>query len=424
MIRVPWKEAGGALVRRPCRGWPVALRAAHCYVRAMHRSLSPVPAIVFLLVAGVFAGAQLAKIAPLVAWYRDDQGHSLVFIGWLISTIGLFVALAALPVSLAIDRVGQFRVMAGGSLLLALGAVGVAFLDAPLLLLAMRVVEAVGYLVLVIVIPAILNGVSPPALKAPVLAIWGGFVPVGFALADFMAAGIAPVFGPRVFLFAVALGFALSAALACLFLSRLAGPFLAPVRGEAAPGLADSLSRPVVLTACAFGAFVIVSLAFFSFLPVAAERGLLALSPGLVALTVPTGNALAGVAMRGRGLRAAVTLGMTGFVLGGLAAWPAFQSSDPLAVTVAAVVLAVSGGITGSALFASVPFIVPAGGSASVVIGLICQAGGLATVLGPPLAGMVIETGGWAGYAVLLAAASFAGLALLAPLVRRGLRPA
>lgn len=385
----------------------------------MRRNPSPVPAIVLLLVAGVFAGAQLAKIAPLAAWYRDGQGHSLVFIGWLISTIGLFVALAALPVSLAVDRLGQFRVLAGGSALLALGALGLAALDGPAMLLAARTVEAVGYLVLVIVIPAILNGVSPASIKAPVLAAWGGFVPVGFALADFMAGAIAPAAGPRAFLLAIAIGFAVSAGVACLLLSRLHAPFLAPARAGAAPGLGDNLARPVVLTASAFGAFVIVSLAFFSFLPVASERGLLLLSPGVVALTVPAGNALASIAMRGRGLRAATTLGMAGFAASGMAAWPAFQSGDPAAVTIAAVVLAVSGGVTGSTLFASVPFIVPAAGSASVAIGLICQAGGIATVVGPPLAGLVIESTGWTGYAALLIGASLVGLALLAPLLVR-----
>ena len=47
-------------------------------------------AIVMLLLAGVFAGTQLGKIAPLVEWYRGELGFSLVLIGWLTSMIAIF----------------------------------------------------------------------------------------------------------------------------------------------------------------------------------------------------------------------------------------------------------------------------------------------------------------------------------------------
>ena len=44
-------------------------------------------AIVFLLAAGILAGTQLGKIAPLVGWYRSDAGFSLVMVGWLAALI-------------------------------------------------------------------------------------------------------------------------------------------------------------------------------------------------------------------------------------------------------------------------------------------------------------------------------------------------
>ncbi len=61
--------------------------------------------------------------------------------------------------------------------------------------------------------------------------------------------------------------------------------------------------------------------------------------------------------------------------------------------------------MTASALFASIPFIVRRGGSASVAIGLVAQAGGIGTLFGPPLAGYVIETYGFAGFGWFLAVA-------------------
>lgn len=187
----------------------------------MTRTASPIPAIALLLLAGVLAGTQLGKIAPLIPWYRDELGLSLVFIGWLTSAIGIFVALGALPTSLAVDRVGQFRIFAGGALVLTISGFGLALFDDPAFILLARVIEAAGYLVLVIVIPAILNTVSPSHLKAPVLAIWGGFVPVGFAVADFMALGMVPELGPRAYLFVSAALFGLLALGATLLLLRL-----------------------------------------------------------------------------------------------------------------------------------------------------------------------------------------------------------
>ena len=73
-----------------------------------------------------------------------------------------------------------------------------------------------------------------------------------------------------------------------------------------------------------------------------------------------------------------------------------------------------------SALFASVPFIVPAAGSVSVAIGIIAQAGGITTVVAPPVAGYVIERFGFTGLGWFLALAALLGPLLLAPLLRRG----
>ncbi|MEP0698266.1 MAG: hypothetical protein ABJC65_14215, partial [Nitratireductor sp.] len=77
-----------------------------------------------------------------------------------------------------------------------------------------------------------------------------------------------------------------------------------------------------------------------------------------------------------------------------------------------------------AAIFASVPFIVPPGGSAAIVIGLIAQSGGLGTLAGAPLAGYVIGRFGWSGFGWALAAFSLLGFICMAPLLARRRRPA
>jgi MFS family permease len=152
---------------------------------------------------------------------------------------------------------------------------------------------------------------------------------------------------------------------------------------------------------------------------IAGGASAVALSAGTIALLVPLGNLLTGWLVRGRDARFAAWLAAIGFAATAAAALPAFAGTSAWSATLAAVVLAISGGVTASALFASIPLILPKGGSAAIAIGLVCQAGGIGTVFGPPIAGQVIESYGWPGFGWFLALASAAGIVSLIPLRAR-----
>lgn len=378
-------------------------------------------AIAALLVAGVFAGAQLGKIAPLVGWYRDEIGFSLVLIGWLTSAIGIFVALLALPAGWAVGVLGARPSFVWSSVVLVAGGVALASFDAPGLILAGRLVEGAGYLALVIAIPAILTTISPPAWRGAALALWGGFVPVGFAAADFLAAALVDPVGPALYLLANVAIYAVFAAISVLLLRRVGD--VVPDRIPAADGdgrraISGSLSVAVVAAALAFGVYVVLSVGFFAFMPAfVADRGDLLVSAGVIALSVPAGNVLASLFMRRGTALVAAWLAAAGFAVAAIAAVPAFAAAGAATTTVAGLVFAIAGGVTASALFAAVPYIVPKGGSVAVAIGLVAQTGGLGTVFGPPLAGHVIERHGWDGYAWFLAAVAVAGVVFVAPLL-------
>lgn len=383
----------------------------------MRSSTRLVAAIALVIVAGIFTGAQLGKLAPLVDWYRDDLGLSLVTIGWLTAVLGLFIALAAMPAGFAIDRFGLGATLRAGAVALGLGALALAAVEQPVLMMAARLVEALGYLALCIALPAILNVITPAAWRGPVLAVWSGFVPLGFALSDLLAGAVLPEGSPRLFLLLIALGFVLAALVLIRVLPAL--PPSAPATGQGK--LRRSLSLPVILVTLSFGMIVVQSVATFAFLPafVAGDGAHYLWSAGAIVLTVPLGNILAGALVRGRGLPLMSRLGVACFALSSLAALPAFTGTGPASATAAAIVLVVAGAIVASIQFASIPHIVPAGGSAAIVIGLICQAGGIGTLVGPPAAGWAIENFGWQGYAWFLAAAGVAGIAFMLPLALR-----
>ncbi len=383
-------------------------------------SVRRIAALVMLLLAGILAGAQLAKIAPLVDWYQREAGYSLVTIGWLTSTLGLFVALAALPAAFAIDRVGMYASFVGASAALAIGGVMLAAFEAPAAVLSGRLVEALGYLVIVIATPALLAALAPDRLKAPVLAVWGGFVPLGYAFADFSAAALLPVVAPQAYLLIVALCFAASAAAAAVLALGLKPAGGDATADRAVATIGSTFTVPVGAVAAAFGAYVVLSLGFFSFLPSFAGdgTGAILLSAGFVALLVPFGNVLAGILVEGRGPRFIAWLTVAGFLASAASAVPFFSSPDPVVATAAAVVFAIAGGVVASALFASIPSVVPVGGSVAVGIGLVAQTGGLGTLVGPPLAGYVISEFAWPGFGWFLAIVSLLGIVCLVPMLR------
>ncbi|MBS3650184.1 MFS transporter [Pseudaminobacter sp. 19-2017] len=362
--------------------------------------------IVALLAAGILAGTQLGKIAPLVGWYQQEIGFSLVLTGWFTAMIGIFVALAALPAGWAIERVGTRRSFVIASLVLMVGGVALAFLRSPAAILAARLMEGLGYLVLVITIPALLNSIPAPKWRAPALAVWGGFVPLGYAVGDYLARAADAPSAPGRYLLAAILLFGLFAALATLLLARVPDGSEAPANGTGAfGGFAATMTLPVVIVALAFGLYVILSIGFFTFLPAFVERSAssIALAAGAISLTVPLGNLLAGLLVRG-GARNALLLAALGFAATALAAWPTFAVSIQATATMSMVLFAVAGGVIASALFAAIPAVVPPGGSTAVAIGLVCQAGGIGTVIGPPLAAQVIDAYSWTGFALFMVA--------------------
>lgn len=382
---------------------------------------SPLPAIVLVLATGVLTGAQLGKIAPLIPWYRAEIGLSLVATGWLAAILGVFIALAALPAGWAIDRFGLQRSFVAGAVAIIGGGALLAGSQAPTVIFAARLLEALGYLALCIGLPAILNQISPPTWKAPVLAIWSGFVPLGYATSDFLAAAILPGAPPATFLFAMT---GLFAALALATLGSLRGQQLRPDSTEGAGSLRASLTTPVVLVALSFGMFVVLSVSMFTFMPsfITGAGSHYLISAGAVALTVPLGNVLASVMVRGKPAIFMARLAVAGFAISALTAVPAFTLASPLAATIAAVLLAVSGALVASSQFAAIPFITPRDGSVPVAIGLVCQAGGIGTVFGPPVAALTIERFGWPGFGWFLAAIALFGLAAMLPLMRANRR--
>ena len=109
---------------------------------------------------------------------------------------------------------------------------------------------------------------------------------------------------------------------------------------------------------------------------------------------------------------------MLGFAICAVASVPLFSSGAPLVTTLSGIAFAFFSGVVASAVYAAIPSVVPKAGSAAIVIGIVSQAGGIATLVGPPAAGTVIDLFGWQSLGLFLAATAVLGLVIIAPMAR------
>lgn len=370
--------------------------------------------IFFILLLGFYTGAQLGKIAPAVNLLQQEYGYSLTFIGWLTSLIGFFVAIAAVPAGIMIERFGIKRSLYLGSVILFAGTILLGISENPAFGLGARIVEAAGYLIVVIAAPALLNEITSEKYKSAALALWGGFVPIGFTLANLQADILLERIELSGFLLSMGVGFGFLALLVFGSLKKLR--IESPIAVQLKPTLIFSdLPKSAFIIALSFGLYVGLSICFFTFLPkyLSSLDTPVLLSAGMIALAVPIGNILTGLLLAGGFFKNTKILAVFGFTVSCICVLLVFNVENPTIILIAALLHAFSGGLIASALFASIPHILPKGASSALLIGIIAQAGGLATVGGPPLAGFIIEKFGWQGLGILLSILASIGISLM-----------
>lgn len=373
---------------------------------------------ILVLILGFCAGLQLGKIAPITGFLQTHHEYSLTTIGWITALIGAFVALAALPAAKFIDRIGPVSALRGGAIILTIGAALLAASTGLFPHLAARTVEAVGYVLLVIAAPAYLATHASPRHSPAMLALWGSFVPVGYALANVQAAFVVNAYGHTAFLYSAALLLGVFSLAVVALVPRPSQP----VSGRRSGGRLSDISLDAALLAMGFGIYVLLSLSFFTFLPTFLDQNghVADFSPAAIALLVPAGNIIAAFLLAIVPARRAPTLTAGSFVLSAFCAVFLFQSSGSATVVFAYAGFAFLGGVIASMLFGSVPQVASDKFSAAMVVGIIAQAGGTGTIFGPPLAGFVVDTWDWSALTQLLTALSVAGALLMIPMVRTG----
>ncbi|WP_157745648.1 CynX/NimT family MFS transporter [Nocardiopsis gilva] len=373
--------------------------------------------------AGVFAAASIGKIGPISGDLRSDLGLSLDQVGLVASSVTATAAVVGVLVGLGSRRLAQKPLLLVGLAIMAVAGALVSRMSDFGPLVAARLAESVGYVIVVVAAPVLVMSLGEGRRRTAALAVWGTFLPIGLALGSFAGGIVASAFGWRVWLGAAA------AAIACV---AVVVAIAVPRREVTTPESVGSgghdrftlrgFARPVALSAgfaTASAAIVATVTMFPSFLQEvfdvpAAQAGTLT---GAVSLVGVSGGFAAGWLLhRGKPVSQLFIAG----VLVPLGATFAFLELGGVSMSLAgALVVAVTNELVVAAVFAAVPMVVRSTADISTTNGLVAQLGSLGTLAGPPLIGLVvIQAGGWWAVGPALAVPCLVGVVLLRTSVR------
>ena len=379
----------------------------------MTRAHSPWPLVGLLYLSGLLAAAQLGKMSALAPLIANALGLGLTTVAIAISLIEIGGATLGAVAGLFAQRLGLRRSLRWGVALLALAGLGGASAQGAGSLLGWRLLEAAGYLGVIVSAPVLIAhhaGAAGARVQGLALTLWSTFVPVGLALGAWASASVASAWDWRI---AVAAGGVVGTLLwALLWRADLPEHADAPTAAPAAP-----LTPALWCFTLAFGAFALFEVGMLGLLPMLLVRevGLSAHAAGqwtaLASLAAIAGSATTawllrhGVAAKGP---VTVSLGLPPLLLFGV-----FTSAPRAEVAIGlAVLLNMVGGVFASLAFALLPRLARRPGQMVRANGLLAQCGASGSLLGPPAMAACVQAGGWAAAAMLGLVVSLVALPL------------
>ena len=140
-------------------------------------------AVAMVVAAGIIAALQVGKVIVSVPLLRADLGLSLSAAGWVLSIFSVLGVLGGILTGATVSRFGDRRIMLVGLWAIVCGSLAGGFASAYPLLLATRVIEGLGFLLIIIAAPDLLRRIVAPHERDRAFAIWSCFMPAGMALA-------------------------------------------------------------------------------------------------------------------------------------------------------------------------------------------------------------------------------------------------
>lgn len=377
-------------------------------------------AVLALMAAGVVAAAQIGKATAALPVLQDEFGFSSTGAAWYLSVVSALGAVAGAVLGWLGQALGFRRQVLLGLLAIALTNAGGAAATSAGWLLAARVGEGLGLVLVVLAAPGLLPEVASAARRRLVVGAWGVYMPLGAGLATLLVPSAITQVGWR----GAWLVDAGVTAVVVLAVIRWVPPTPAR-RPQGMGGLLQAVRSPGVLCLTVlFGFYAGQYLAVVGLLPtVLVDGGLPLTTAGLVTGVVFLANVpanLLGAFLLHRGVsRWWLIVAGSGWTV--LTVWAVHDPGLPPAVRIGSVVaFSLVVGIIPSAAFSGVTAMSAGTASVGAAVGLLVQGSSVGQLLGPPVVVAVgSAVGSWAGRPAALSCA--AGLVLVGGLLYRRL---
>ncbi|MFE0755016.1 MFS transporter [Inquilinus sp. NPDC058860] len=374
-------------------------------------------AVAVVVASGVVAALQVGKGAIALPALRAEFGLGLEAAGWIMSVFALLGVAGGIPAGAAVARFGDRRLLALGLAALALGSAAGAAAGSFPLLLGTRILEGLGFLLIVVAAPALLQRIVAAEDRDLAFGIWSAFMPAGMAIALLLGASLA---GWRPFWLANAI---LAGAFVLLLLIAVragsASDDHLSWRGIGRDAALTATSRGPLLLASAFVLYSLLYFALASFLPVllmermgvtvAAAGALSAVAVGANVL----GNLAAGLLLgRGAARWALIAIAAAVMTASGIAVFA--LALPPTVVFLLCVLFSGVGGLLPATVLGAAALVAPKPRLGPMTLGLTMQGSNLGQVIGPVAVGGVVDAAGWPAAAIPVAVAGVLALAVAA----------
>ncbi|CCG03479.1 CynX/NimT family MFS transporter [Blastococcus saxobsidens] len=383
-------------------------------------------AVLSLMAAGVIGAAQIGKGSAALPVLQLEFGLSSSGAAWFLSVVSAIGAVAGALLGWLGQAVGFRRQVLLGLLAIVVANLGGAAAGSAAWLMAARVGEGLGFVLVVLAAPPLLSEVAGRGHRRLVVGVWGVYMPLGAGLATLLVPAAITLLSWR----SAWLIDAGVTALVLLAVGRWV-PSTPARRPQGTGGLLQAVRSPGVLClAVVFGCYAGQYLAVVGLLPTMLVDGGLSLeAAGLVTGMVFLANVpanLLGAFLLHRGVgRWWLIVAGGGWVA--VTVWAVHAPELPLPVRIGSVVAySLLVGVVPSALFSGVVGMSAGTASAGAAVGLLMQGSSLGQLLGPPLVvavGSTVST--WTGrpVALLFLAAGVVAGGLLYRQLERPLSP-
>lgn len=365
--------------------------------------------------AGVVAALHVGKGAIAGPQLQSAFAIDLAVLAWVTAIFAVIGVFGGIPAGSMVAPVGDRRLLLSGLGFLAIGGVLGAMAERFPVMLGSRVVEGIGFLLIIVAGPAILDRLVSGRRRDLVLALWSCFMPTGMALA--LVSG--PMFADWRIIWWASAGVSAASFLGVVLLVSAKNPVAQDASWRAvARDTGAVLRNPgALLLAAIFALYSLMFFALFSFLPVLLmdRLGASLSTAGLLAAAVTAinaaGNLSAGILLeRGVG-RSAVLAGTT--LVMGVAALGIFVPVLPgMAALLLCLLFSALGGLLPATVLATSPLVARTPRQLPIVVGLIMQGSNVGQVVGPVAMGGGYMILGWSAGAVVVGLAAICATAL------------